>query len=231
MMIWNMCRGQRMCIFQIYMDKRGSSICVFVSICTFLHCNHWLICLNWAFCFCMPTAINYTQSSPCRAVWWSFSPEDVVKSLLFPQHYHTLYLQVNFYVFRSLSLGCIDRDICAAGNWPELPKKKWNNLKLITFRPSYNYLEHCNVDYATDCTYGLGGGGGYRGWKPRPTDTIGVAELRWWRGIIMCHPWDQVSTAVLGLTVMAWHWNLSTATRGKRGMVKIDLMRHSWKGE
>lgn len=84
MMIWNMCRGQRMCMFHIYIYERECSICGFVSICTFLHCNYWVICLNWALCFCIPTAISYTWSSPCRVVWWSCSPEDVVKSLLFP---------------------------------------------------------------------------------------------------------------------------------------------------
>ena len=46
-------------------------------------------------------------------------------------------------------------------------------------------------------------------------------------GFITCHPWDGVSTAVLGLyTVVAWGWNLSTVTRGKRDMLKVDHVFH-----
>jgi len=54
---------------------------------------------------------------------------------------------------------------------------------------------------------------------------VGVEILAW--RLLTCHPWDGVSTAVLGLcTVVAWGWNLSAATRGKRDMLKIDYFLH-----
>lgn len=81
-----MCRGQRMCIFQIYIYKRETRICVLVSVCMCWRRSQWLICLSWALCFCIPPAISYGQSVPCRPLRWCCTPEDVVKCLLFPRN-------------------------------------------------------------------------------------------------------------------------------------------------
>lgn len=115
------------------------------------------------------------------------------------------------------------------GNWPGLVKKKKRSKIIYNkgfFQPPYHHLACC---WLCNWLYIRVGKERWVYW--------GKGEPSWCRlnvcaellvgGLITCHPWDRVSTAVFGLyTVVAWGWNLSTATRGKRYMLKIDHVLH-----
>lgn len=132
---------------------------------------------------------------------------------------HPFLVKVYFYAFSfssPASLACIDREVCAAGNEPDQgtdqdwqnKKKDQNNLKLVCFQPPYHHLECCWL-----CNWLFIRVGRrrciYWGKSEASSWHLNVCAELLARGLITYHPWDGVSTAVLGLyTLVAWGWNL-----------------------